>query len=89
MAWLSSDLVAAYASLFVHCSDAYAVQQRDGSYWRVLEPVTVEGLAEHLAGRWTLGTYLLDQQSECSFAVFDADSADGVMRCNRFRRAPG
>src|ERR1700693_1061913 len=80
MEWVPSDLVGAYASLFVHCPDAYAVQQRDGSYWRVGEPVTPEGLAAQLAGRWTLGTYLLDQDSSCSFAVFDADSADGLAR---------
>ena len=75
---LSSDLVVAYASLFVSCWDAYAVQQPDGSYWRVGEPVTLGGLAAHLAGWWTLGTYLLDQESRCSFAVFDADSMDGL-----------
>ena len=72
------DLVETYASLFVHCSDHYAVQQRDGSYWRVDEPLTPSLLAGHLAGRWTLGTYLLDRASCCAFAVFDADGADGL-----------
>lgn len=74
---ISGDVVA-YASLFVHCWDAYAVQQRDGSYWRVEEPPTLPLLEAHLAGRWTLGTYLLDRESRCSFAVFDADSTDGL-----------
>jgi len=75
---IALDVVEAYASLFVHCWDHYAVQQRDGSYWRVDEPLTLPLLADHLAGRWTLGTYLLDRASCCTFAVFDADSADGL-----------
>jgi hypothetical protein len=77
---LPLELVAAYAALFVQCWDAYAVQQADGSYWRVAEPLSLSRLAAHLAGRWTLGTYLLDQESQCSFAVFDADSSDGLAR---------
>src|SRR6266550_5174954 len=77
---LVTDLVEAYASVFVHCWSQYAVQQRDGSYWRVREPLTLPLLAAHLAGRCTLGTYLLDESSHCSFAVFDADSGDGLVR---------
>lgn len=77
---LVPDLVEAYASVFVHCWSQYAVQQRDGSYWRVREPLTLSLLAAHLAGRYTLGTYLLDEQNQCSFAVFDADRQDGLER---------
>jgi hypothetical protein len=80
MAEMAADLVAAYASLFVHSSDQYAVQQRDGSYWRVAEPLSLPLVAAHLAGWWTLGTYLLDEYSCCSFAVFDADRVDGLER---------
>ncbi len=72
------DLLKGYASLFIQRWDQYAVQQRDGSYWRVREPLTLEHLAAHLAGRWTLGTYLLDDACRCSFAVFDADLPDGL-----------
>src|SRR5438876_1537843 len=75
---LVTDLVEAYALLFVHCWSQYAVQQRDGSYWRVREPLTLPLLAAHLAGRCTLGTYLLDEQHQCSFAVFDADRRDSL-----------
>src|SRR6266480_3265042 len=77
---LVTDLVEAYASVFVHCWSHYAVQQRDGSYWRVREPLTLSLLAAHLAGRCTLGTYLLDGSNQCSFAVFDADRQDGLGR---------
>src|SRR5215471_10357829 len=77
---MSPELVAAYTSLFVHCPEQYAVQQHDGSYWRVAEPLSLPLVAAHLAGRWTLGTYLLDYSSQCSFAVFDADCVDGLER---------
>jgi hypothetical protein len=75
---LSGELVARYASLFVHCWGQYAVQQGDGSYWRVAERLSFPLLAPHLEGRWTLGTYLLDEESCCAFAVFDADGVDGL-----------
>src|SRR5215831_446127 len=77
---LAGALLAEYASLFVQRADQYAVQQRDGSYWRVGEPLTLSHLAAHLAGRWTLGTYILDASSQCSFAIFDADGDDGLER---------
>jgi hypothetical protein len=77
---LSPGLLAAYASLFVHCSEQYALQQRDGSYWRVVAPLSLDLVAAHLAGRCTLGTYLLDRESTCAFAVFDADGTDGLER---------
>ena len=53
---LAVDLVAAFAVLFVHNTDQYAVQQRDGSYWRVCKPLTLDLVAAHLEGRVTLGT---------------------------------
>jgi hypothetical protein len=77
---LSRELLEWYASLFVQRWDQYAVQQHDGSYWRVAEPLLLSHLAAHLAGRWTLGSYVLDASSWCSFAVFDADGDDGLER---------
>ncbi len=75
---ITQEVVQAYASLFVHCWDAYAVQQADGSYRHARGLLTLERLAAHLMGRYTLGTYLLDRQSTCAFAVFDADSDNGL-----------
>jgi CHC2 zinc finger len=72
------EVLAAYASVFVQRWDQYAVQQRDGSYWRVAERLSLPHLAAHLMGQWTLGTYVLDASSQCSFAVFDADGRDGL-----------
>ena len=53
-------LLAAYASVFVQRWDQYAVQQREGSYWRVTKPLSLPHLAAHLAGRWTVGTYVVE-----------------------------
>src|SRR6266536_3062467 len=58
-----TELVEVYASLFVQCWSQYAVQQRDGSYWRVREPLTLPLLTAHLLGQCTLGTYLLDEHN--------------------------
>ena len=40
----------------------------------------LEHIQAHLEGHWTLGTYLLDAQSTCTFAVFDDDREDGLER---------
>lgn len=75
---MDAAMVAAFAALFIHNADHYAVQQRNGSYWHVPEPLTLALVAAHLSGRITLGTYVLDRASCCRFAVFDADSEDGL-----------
>lgn len=77
---VAKELAAAYGLLFVGRRDSFAVQQRDGSYRPVRTTLTVEYLREHLAGRCTLGTYVLDEQERCQFAVFDADQPDGLVR---------
>jgi TOTE conflict system primase-like protein len=58
--------------------DTYAVQLADGSYARVEKPLRLADLVDHLRGTKTIGTYLLDQDRRCSFAVLDADQADGL-----------
>lgn len=78
--WVDDVLVDVYASLFVHQWNYYALQHRDGTYWRVPEPLTPLLISGHLRGLVTLGTYLLDEQGYCTFAVFDADSNDGLER---------
>jgi hypothetical protein len=57
----------------------YAVQQRDGRYLRAFHPLTTTILNKHLAGQVCIGTYVRDEQGLCSFAVFDADQAEGLM----------
>lgn len=74
------DVLRRFADLFILRWDHYAVQQRDGSYRRVGAPLSREMVAAHLAGRWTLGSYVLDAQSRCRFAVFDDDTSAGLVR---------
>lgn len=79
---MTQQLVEAYAGLFVHCWEYYAVQHLDHrgfwSYRPAYHRLTLLRLADHLQGRYTLGTYVLDRQGECSFAVFDDDREDGL-----------
>ena len=56
----------------------YAVQQRDGRYLRAFRPLSSALLSAHLAGRLTIGTYVITAEGTCSFAVFDADRSDGL-----------
>lgn len=74
------EMVQGYASWCVHCWDYYAVQQRDGSYRPSSQCLSLSRLADHLLGCYTLGTYVLDPSGSCAFAVFDADSEDGLER---------
>ena len=58
--------------------DSYAVQLANGAYARVCSQVTTHILAEHLAGKLTIGTYVIDERGCCSFAVLDADQENGL-----------
>jgi hypothetical protein len=80
MSLISDELASVFGQVFVYVGDDFAVQQRNGSYWRQAEALTLLCLKMHLEGRWTLGTYLLDEYSRCMFAVFDADTIDGLAR---------
>lgn len=80
MIGLTAHLVGGYASCCVHCWHPYAVQQADGSYRPSRSPLSLSRLADHLQGRYTLGTYVLDSSGSCGFVVFDADTPDGLDR---------
>jgi hypothetical protein len=77
---ITAEVVRGYACWFVHTWDYYAVQQADGSYRPSSSRLSLSRLADHLRGRYTLGTYVLDASGSCTFAVFDADSDDGLER---------
>lgn len=54
--------------------DIYPKQLDDGSYVAIHEPLTDDLLLRHLKGEITLGTYVLDQESNGHFMVLDADN---------------
>ncbi len=45
---------------------------------RVGAPVTLDVIRRHLQGLHTVGTYVIDEQGLCTYAVFDADTSDGL-----------
>ena len=49
-----------------------------GRYLRMNRPLTKTTLHNHLDGAESLGTYVIDERGRCRFAVFDADSHDGL-----------
>lgn len=67
-----------YWSLFIGRSNDFAQQRNDGGYWRVGRSLTMTDLANHLDRQWTLGSYVMNEKGRCRFAVFDADSENGL-----------
>src|SRR5438270_4710498 len=63
---------------FVSRCDDFALQRTDGGYMRVGRPLTTHELHAHLTGKQTIGSYVIDEQGQCSYAVFDADSNKGL-----------
>lgn len=67
------ELVQVLTDTFVQRFDVYSKQLEQGQYVAVHEPLPRVMLERHLQGTETLGTYLLDAQSQARFMVLDAD----------------
>lgn len=67
-------LVEGYIKTFISRVDVYP-QQADGQryYFKVEKPLTLDIVRDHFYGKLTLGTYVLDLQSQAKFVCFDAD----------------
>src|SRR5437764_13232179 len=63
---------------FVSRRDDFALQRTDGGYLRVGRPLTMQEVHAHLTGKQTIGSYVIDEQGQCSYAIFDADSHKGL-----------
>jgi hypothetical protein len=70
--------LAVYCLLFVSRRSDFAVQLPDGLYARVHRPLISAEIRKHLAGEQSIGGYLISEQGTCSYAVFDADTDDGL-----------
>ena len=75
-----SRYLPAYRDLFVGRCDDYAMQLTSGHYRRVGKPLTTHDLVDHLLGVRSYGTYVTNATGHCRFAVFDADTSDGLSR---------
>jgi hypothetical protein len=58
----------------------YTLQQDNGRYLRVGSPLTWKVLRYHVEGLQTIGAYVVDERNTCHYAVFDADSVDGLVQ---------
>ena len=58
---------------FVGRTDAYALQQADGSYVAVRKPLTLEELERHVRGEITVATYLVTPEGKVRCGVYDFD----------------
>jgi hypothetical protein len=67
-----------YRRLFVGRTSDFALQRENGRYVRLGRPLTDHELCLHLMGKHTAGTYVINEDGQCHFAVFDADSLDGL-----------
>ncbi|MCK5428088.1 MAG: hypothetical protein KAI94_01380, partial [Anaerolineales bacterium] len=61
------------ASVFFQRRDIYARQMDNGRYISIHKPLESWQLVSHLKGKLTLGTYVLDAESQARFIAFDAD----------------
>jgi hypothetical protein len=68
----------AFMTCCVGRRDDYALQQADGRYFRVGQPVTYEAVFAHLQGTATMGSYVIGEQGMTRFAVFDSDHPSGL-----------
>jgi DNA-binding transcriptional regulator YhcF (GntR family) len=69
--------------LFVNRTDAYAIQQADGTYRRVSGELTCEHIRRHLRGEITLGVYATSQESLSRWICFDFDGDDGPAEASK------
>lgn len=69
--------IALYRQLFVHRSDVFARQLESGAYVPQRRDLTDDDIEEHLAGFWSIGTYVIDPEGQTvKYVCFDLDTHD-------------
>lgn len=58
---------------FVGRKKPYSKQASNGSYYKVDEEITIETLEKHLRGEHTLGSFVIREDGNITFAVIDID----------------
>lgn len=89
-----AEVVRLFIRWFAGRGDLYATQwyderRRRGGYRPVREPLTEDVVRAHLAGRRTVGQYLLWPDESVSFAVFDLDLGGSARAELEAARGPG
>lgn len=66
-----------YRSLFVNRGDVFAVQLPSGAYLPQKRDLTDDDVLEHLAGMWSIGTYVINPENQSvRFICWDLDTHD-------------
>lgn len=69
---------------FVNRDDLFAKQTPDGRYFMVRRPINPRQMFLHIRGDFTIGTYVLDRESQAKYVVLDADdNIEGIAQINR------
>ena len=69
--------VEAHRQYFVNREDTYAIQNPDGSYYRVEAPLTDDVLLSHLHGDVTVGVYQIEpEKNTVKWLCFDVDTKE-------------
>jgi hypothetical protein len=76
---ITTKMLDPFISCCVGRRNDYAVQASDGHYVRIRSDLTYEELFWHLQGSQTLGTYVINEDNLCPFAVFDSDAPTGLL----------
>lgn len=64
------------ARRFIQQPDIHAIQHTDGRYICIRRAITLRLLQQHLEGKITLGTYVLNQANKTKYLVLDADTEE-------------
>jgi len=68
-----NDAATILDKLFVNRRDAYALQQKNGAYYRVEEPISTDVIKKHLTGEHTIGVYQLDHDETVKWFCINID----------------
>ena len=79
---LTEDDPRVWLDIFALRRDDYALQGRDGKFYRAKQPLTKAIVRRHLEGSHTVGPYVL-RGTECLYAVVDSDYPGGLTDIQR------
>ena len=78
MVQVTRELLSPFLARCIGRWNDYALQQPDGRYRRAGHALSEQTIFLHLQGVHTLGTYVINEQGLCTFAVYDSDAHSGL-----------
>jgi hypothetical protein len=77
---VADELIALIGKRFIQRRDVKAIQHNSGSYEPEHSKFTKGDLREHLAGKKSIGHYLLDEEGNCKLFAYDIDLVKTVSK---------